>query len=310
MSWPVNHMLPGGSIISCGEGWTLSFGPPTPHHNFRFVFGLLCFKHFKIALAVHDFNHLFPIFKYNPYTFALHEHGIAAWKSTTSNDWRMRYEFIQRTNIMWTLKAVTRHRMPVGLLAGFFLWLLLMPGAVPGWSGCAFLAHASRASYAPITSLRVLRGLAGWLGFLGTAAFLFALHVFGARKTLFRWTPTGCTFLRCRGRRGQPGTFLNVILHLLARGGYGTKAGPTCKICVVMHADNMVKVGRIILDGVSTERTTRHVWLVPVLGFSRQVNRDTNKRASHMQFLQQTQRSNSPTLENHDDIQPSLCAGK
>ena len=165
-------------------------------------------------------------------------------------------------------------------------------------------------SYAPITGLRVLRGLAGWLGFLGTVAFLFASHVFGARSTLFRQMPTGRTFLRCRGRRGQPRAFLNVILHLLARGGYGTKAGPTCEIRIVMRADNMVKVGRIVLDGVCTEWTTRHAWLVPILGFSRQVNRDTNKRASRMQFLQQTQRSNSPTLENHDDIRPSLCAGK
>ena len=162
----------------------------------------------------------------------------------------------------------------------------------------------------PITGLRVLRGLAGWLGFLGTAAFLFASHVFGARSTLFRRTPTGHTFLRCPGRRGQPGAFLNVILHLLARGGYGTKADPTCEIRIIMCADNMVKVGRIVLDGVRAEWTTRHAWLVPVLGFSRQVNRDMNKRALCMQFLQQTQRSNSPTLENHDDIWPSLCASK
>ena len=111
-------------------------------------------------------------------------------------------------------------------------------------------------SYAPITGLRVLRGLAGRLGFLGTVAFLFASHVFGARSTLFRRMPTGHTFLRYRGRRGQPGAFLNVILHLLARGGYGTKAVPTCEIRVIMRADNMVKVGRIVLDGLRAERTT------------------------------------------------------
>ena len=292
MSWPVNHTLPGGSIILHGEGWTLSFRPPTPHHNLRFVFGLMLFKHFKIALVVDDFNHLFSIFKYNPYTFALCEHGIAVWKSTTSNDWRMRHEFIQRTNIVWMLKAVMRHRVHVRLLAGFLLLvhlhLFLMPGVVPGWSGCAFLARAGHTSYAPITSLRVLRGLAGWLGFLRMAAFLFALHVFGTRNTLFRWTPTGHTFLWCRGRRGQPGAFFNVVLHLLARGGYGTKAGPTCKIHIVMCADNMVKVGRIILDGIHTEWTTWHAWPVPILGFSRQANRNTNKHASRMQFLQQT----------------------
>ena len=104
--------------------------------------------------------------------------------------------------------------------------------------------------------LRVLRGLAGWLGFLGTATFLFVSHMFGAWSTLFRQTPTGRTFLRCLGRRGQPGAFLNVILHLLARGGYGTKAGPTCKTRVIIRADNMVKVGQIILDSVRAKWTT------------------------------------------------------
>ena len=152
------------------------------------------------------------------------------------------------------------HRVRVGLLAGFLLLvclqLLLMPGLALGRSGCAFLTHAGHTSYAPITGLRVLRGLAGRFGLLGMAAFLFASHVFGAWSTLFRQTPTGHTFLRCRGRRGQPGAFLNVILHLLARGGYGTKAGPTCETHVVMHTDNMVKVGRIILDGVRAKWTT------------------------------------------------------
>ena len=149
--------------------------------------------------------------------------------------------------------------MHVGLLAGFLLLvrlrLLLMLGAASGWSSCAFLACAGRASYAPITGLGVLRGLASWLGFLRTAAFLFALHVFGARSTLFRQMPTGHTFLRCRVRRGQPRAFLNVILHLLARGGDGTKVGSTCKIRVVMRTDDMVKVGQIVLDGVCAEQT-------------------------------------------------------
>ena len=162
----------------------------------------------------------------------------------------------------------------------------------------------------PITGLRVLRGLAGQLGFLGTAAFLFASHVFGVRSTLFRRMPTGHTFLQCRGRRGQPGAFLDVILHLLARGGYGTKAGPTSETRIVMRADNMVKVGRIILDGVRAKWTARHTCAVPILGFPSQVDRDMDKRTSRMQLLQQTQRSNSPTSENHDDILPSLCAGK
>ena len=215
---------------------------------------------------------------------------------------------------MWTLRAVTCHRVRVGLLAGFLLLvhlhLLLMPGAALGRSGCAFLTRTGHASYMPIPGLRVLRGLASWLGLLRMVAFLFALYVFGARSTLFRWTPTGHAFLRHHGRRGQSGEFLNVILHLLARGGDGTKAGSTSKAHVVMHADNVVKVGRIILDSVHTEWTTRHVWPVPILGFSRQANRDLNKRTSHMQFLQQTQGSNSSTLEDYNDIRPSLCAGK
>ena len=123
--------------------------------------------------------------------------------------------------------------------------------------------------------------------------------------------PTGRTFLQCRGRRGQPGAFLDVNLHLLARGGYGTKAGPTSETHIVMRADNMVKVGRIILDGVRTKWTARHgTCTVPVLGFPSQVDRDMDKHTSCMQLLQQTQRSNSPTSENHDDIPLSLCAGK
>ena len=101
-----------------------------------------------------------------------------------------------------------------------------------------------------------------------------------------------------------------MILHLLARGGYGTKAGPTCKTRVIMHADNMVKVGWIVLDGIRAKWTARHARAVPVLDFPSQVDRDTDKRASRMQLLQQAQRSNSPTSENHDDIPPSLCAGK
>ena len=75
--------------------------------------------------------------------------------------------------------------------------------------------------------------------------------------------PPGALSLQCCGRRGQPGAFLDVILHLLARGGYGTKAGSTWETRIVMHADNMVKVGRIVLDGVRAKWTTRHAWAVP-----------------------------------------------
>ena len=122
--------------------------------------------------------------------------------------------------------------------------------------------------------------------------------------------PTGRTFLRCHGKRGQPGAFLDVSLHLLARGGYGLKAAPTSETRVIMHADNMVKIGRIILDGIRTKWTAQHACAVPILSFPSQVDRDLDKHASRMQLLQQTQRSNSPTSENYDDIPLWLCAGK
>ena len=210
---------------------------------------------------------------------------------------------------MW--KTVTRLRVHVGLLAGFLLLVhlcLLMPGVAPRWFGCVFLACAGRMSYMPIPGLRVLlRCLAGWSWFFGMMAFLLALYEFGARSTFLGWTPTARTFLWCHGKRGQPGVFLKVLLHLLAWGGYSSEAGPTCEIRIVMHADNVVEVGRIILDGVHAEWATRHAWLVPVLGFFRPVNKDMSKCALHMQFLQQTQRCNRSTLENNDNIWPSLC---
>ena len=49
-----------------------------------------------------------------------------------------------------------------------------------------------------------------------------------------------------------------------------------------MRTDNMVKVGRIILDSVRTKWTARHACTMPVLDFPSQVDRDTDKRASHM----------------------------
>ena len=120
-------------------------------------------------------------------------------------------EFIQtKTNIlktnMSTLKAVTRHGVRVGLLAGLLLLrlslFLLMLSAAPGRFGRGLLARAGHVSYVPITGLRVLRGLASQLGFLRMAAFLFAAHVLGVGSTLFRQMPTGHTFLRCCGKRG------------------------------------------------------------------------------------------------------------
>ena len=215
---------------------------------------------------------------------------------------------------MWTLKAVMHHRCVCRITC----WISSPCASLPSsYAGCGiwlirlcFLGSCQSCELCAYHWLESPERPAGCLGFLGMAAFLFALHIFGARSTLFRWTPTGHAFLWCRWRRGQPRAFLNVILHLLARGGDGTKAGSTCKIRIVMHADNMVKVGWIVLDGVRAEWTIRHAWPMPVLGFSRQANRDTNKCASHMQFLQQTQRSNSSTLEDHNDIWLSLCAGK
>ena len=156
------------------------------------------------------------------------------------------------------LKAVTHRGVHVGLLVGLLLRLrlfLLMLSATPGRLSQGLLACAGHVSYMPITGLRALRGLAGWLGFLRMAALFFAAHVCGVRSTLFRRTPTGCTFLRCRGKRCQPRAFLDVSLHLLARGGYGLKAAPTSETRIVMCADNMVKISRIILDGIRTKCT-------------------------------------------------------
>ena len=99
-------------------------------------------------------------------------------------------------------------------------------------------------------------------------------------------------------------------LHLLDRGGYGTETGTTSETHVVMRTDNMVKVGRIVLDGIRAKWTARHACAVPVLSFAREVDRDSDKRASRMQLLQQTQSSNSPASENHEDIPPWLCAGQ
>ena len=74
-----------------------------------------------------------PIFKYNAYTLALHEHGIAVWKATTSNtSERDTSLFKEPTMERW--KAVMCLRACVGLLAGFLLLvrlhLLLTQGVV------------------------------------------------------------------------------------------------------------------------------------------------------------------------------------
>ena len=174
-------------------------------------------------------------------------------------------------------KTVMRLKVHVGLFAGFLLLvhlhLLLAPDVAPRWFSCALLAHAGHMSYVSITGLGVLlRCLAGWPRFFWMTAFL-ASYVFGARGTLLGWMPTACTFLWHCGRRGQPGAFLKVLLHLLTWWGYSTKAGPTCKMCT----DNVVEVGQIILDGVHAEWATWHTWLVPVLSFFRLVNSNASK---------------------------------
>ena len=136
-----------------------------------------------------------------------------------------------------------------------------MLSAAPGRLGRSLLARAGRASYAPITGLGVLGGLAGWLGFLRMAAFLLFTHVLGFRNTLLRRMPTGHTFLRWRNKSGQPGAFLDVFLHLLNRRSYGTETGATSEARIVMCADNMVEIRRIILDGIRAKWTARHTAL-------------------------------------------------
>ena len=101
-----------------------------------------------------------------------------------------------------------------------------------------------------------------------------------------------------------------MILYLLNRGGDGTEIGTTSEARIVMRADNMVKIGRIILDSICAKWTAQHACAVPVLGIARLVDRDSDKCASRMQLLQQTQGSNSPTSENHEDIPPWLHAGQ
>ena len=208
-------------------------------------------------------------------------------------------------------KAVARLMMCVGLLAGFLLLVrlcfLLMPGVAPRWFGCAFLAHAGYVGYVPIPSLRVLLRRLSWLVTISSEWWpFFLLPACLEPGALFLGECSPCTHFPAMwcGRRGQSGAFINVPLHLLTQWGYGTEAGPTCEIRIVMHADNVVEVGQIILDGVCTEWATRHTWLVPVLGFIRPVDWDASKCAPHMQFLQQPQWSNGATLEHNDDIRP------
>ena len=130
-----------------------------------------------------------------------------------------------------------------------------MLSTAPGRLGRSLLTCAGRASYMPITGLRVLGALDGRLGFLGTAAFLLFTHMLGFRNTLLRRTPTGRTFLGWRNKSGQPGTFLDVIFHLLSRRSYDTETGATSEARVVMCADNMVEIRRIVLDGIRAKWT-------------------------------------------------------
>ena len=197
------------------------------------------------------------------------------------------------------------------LLAGLLLFsLFLMLSTAPGGLGRSFLTRAGHAGYVPITGLGVLGVLDGRLGFLGAAAFLLFARVLGFRNTLLRRTPTGCTLLRWRNKSGQPATFLDVFFHLLSRRSYDTEIGATSEARVVMCADNMVEICRIVLDGIRAKWTAWHACAGPILGVSRLVDVNSGKRLSRMQLLQQTQSSSSPTWENHEDMPPWRRTGK
>ena len=205
---------------------------------------------------------MFPILKYITHTLALHEHGIAMYKSTTTNTGERDMSLFNESTMEWW-KAVMHLKACAGLLAGFLplvhLCFLLMLEVAPRWFGCAFLAHTSHAGYMPIPGLRVLlRCRAGWLWFLRMTAFLLASCIFGVRGTLLWWMLNVCTFLQhCHWKRAQSRAFINVPLHLLTWQGYSTEAGPTHEIHAVMCANNVVEVGWIILDDIRAEWATQ-----------------------------------------------------
>ena len=153
---------------------------------------------------------------------------------------------------MWTLKTVARVRLLAGLL---LFGLLLVLSVVPGRLGRSLLTHAGHAGCTPVAGLGVLGALDGQLGFLGAAAFLLFTRVLGFRSTLLGRAPTGCTFLRWHSESGRPGTFLDVIFHLLSGGGCGAGTGAASEARVLMCADNMVEVRRIVLGGIRARWT-------------------------------------------------------
>ena len=173
------------------------------------------------------------------------------------------------------------------------LHFLLPPVVVLWWFGCALLAHTGRTSYTPIAGLRIFLGCrVDWLRFPRMTTFLLASCMFGLATwtpmgTLLGWTLTAHTFLwHCLGKRGQPRALIKVPLHLLTWHGYGTEAGPTRETRVVMHADNVVEVCRIIPDCIHAEWATWHTWPVPILGFVRPEDWNMSKCVPHMQLLQ------------------------
>ena len=218
----------------------------------------------------------------------------------------MRHKFIQENwtsvKVHWAMEGCgapkrkhARHaRLLARLLLVHLLCLLLAPGVMLWGLSGALLTHTSCASQTPIAGLRVfLRCRLGRLQFPGMMTLLvLASSVFG----LGAWAPMG-TFLRRMlttrtflwwflGKRGQPGALGKVLLQLLTRRGYGVKACPTHETHVVMRADNVVEVCRIILDGIRAEWATWYPWPVPILGFIRQEDWNTHKHVACMQFLQ------------------------
>ena len=217
----------------------------------------------------------------------------------------MRYKFIQENwtsvKVHWAMegcvpkrKRARCTRLLAGLLLVRLLCLLLAPGVtLRGLSG-ALLTHAGHTSQMPIAGLRIfLRCRIGRLRFprmttlLVLASSVFGLGAWAPMGTFIRQILTTHTFLWWfLGKRGQPGALGRVLLQLFTQCGKGIKACPTHKARMVMHADNVIEVCWIILDGIHAEWATWYPWPVPVLGFFRQEDWNMRKHVACMQFLQ------------------------
>ena len=153
----------------------------------------------------------------------------------------------------------------------FFLCreLRLFDSAVLSW-----LAPAAHVGYTPVCALRVLLRCRGdwscdfserWPFFLRPACLETWVLFLGER-------PPHAPSCRGCGRRirslwhvgraggSNPLQSANVLLHMLTGQSYSTETSPTGKICVVMHADNVVQVCGIILDGIRAKWATRYAW--------------------------------------------------